>query len=165
MALVAAVVVLAGSASAGEVWDPDDVTGPLDIRSLGARFVLDDDTTRVTISFYDGFRISALPALRRGHFYPGQRGKGRLGVGLTNSYAGYFMRREDGRPIFVYGDWGSDCCWIVQAKHPSRGVLRVTFPTIREAVDLSYEVWGWSRWKKAHEDQTATIELGVPPEQ
>lgn len=50
---------------------------------------------------------------------------------------------------------------------PSARALRVTFPSIRDGADPTYEVHAESTWKR-HEDVftdlTATIDLGAPPE-
>jgi hypothetical protein len=163
---VVAVVVLATPASAGSAWDPNDTTGPLDIRWLGAKFTAAGNTSRLTISFYDSFRTSALPTMVRRGYYPTFRGRGALSIILTDYYVGFVAHRHDGRLIFVYADWGSDCCDIARVRTPSAHVLRVTFPTIRDPADPTYGVRAESTWKlhgDVFRDRTRTIHLGLPP--
>jgi hypothetical protein len=163
---VVALVVLATPASAGSAWDPNDPTGPLDIRCLGATFVTAGDTSRLTISFYDSFRTSALPTMVRGDYYPTFHGRGALSIVLTDFYVGFVAHRKDGGLIFVYADWGSICCYIAHVRTPSARVLRVTFPTIRDGADPTYDVRAESTWKPHGDlfrDRTRTIHLGLPP--
>jgi hypothetical protein len=163
---VVALVVLATPASARSAWDPNDTTGPLDIRWLGARFVTAGDTSRLTISFYDSFRTSALPTMVRMGYYPTFRGRGALSIVLTDYYVGFVAHRKDGGLIFVYADWGSVCCDIAHVRTPSARVLRVTFPTIRDPADPTYDVRAESTWKlhgDVFRDRTRTIHLGLPP--
>jgi hypothetical protein len=163
---VVTVVLLAAPASAEGVWDPNDATGPLDIRWLGAKFITAGDTSRLTITFYDGFRTSALPTIVRQRYYPTFRGRGALSVILTDFFVGFVAHRHDGRLIFVYADWGSTCCGIAHVRTPSANMLRITFPTIRDPADPTYDVRAESKWKlhgDVFRDRTRTIHLGLPP--
>ena len=159
---VVAVVALAAPAHAGSVWDPEDVTGPLEIRWLGATFQA-DDTMRVTVSFYDDFQASALPTLRGN----GDRERGEIRVRLTEFLEGYFAHRQDGQLVFVWGDFGSSCCNVTRARSSSADVLRVTFATLHDDADPTFEVRAESHWKirgNLVRDRTGTIDLGQPPE-
>jgi len=160
---VVAVVVRAGPASAGSVWDTDDATGRLDIRWLGVTFQA-DATTRLAVSFYDDFRASALPTLRNS----ADRDRGEIWVRLTEFESGRFVYRLDGRLMFQYGDFGSTCCETAPVRNPSPNVLRVIFATdfIYEPV-RPYEVRAESEWRMhgdVFRDHTASIDLGPPPE-
>jgi hypothetical protein len=155
---------LAATAAAGSDWDPDDVRGLLDIRWVGAAFRA-DDTIRLTVSMYGDFRVSALPETSgKPLSWFGQRGL--LRVRLTAHLSGFFVQRRSGRVVFLYGDTGSSCCSRARVRRPSATVLRVVFPVIHDAADLTYEVQARSEWKKGgdlYRDRTGTIELGAPP--
>ena len=75
--------------NAASDFDPDDVEGPLDLRWVGAWFT-QDGQFHVTISFYEGFRVSALPKVRNGRL----RGRGHVFVDLTEFISGVYVRRH-----------------------------------------------------------------------
>jgi hypothetical protein len=90
-----------GNTAFGEVnavsdFDADDVEGPLDLRWVGASLTQDGEF-RVTIPFYDGFRVSALPKVRHGLL----RGRGHVFVDLTEFISGVYVRRQ-GKIVFLY---------------------------------------------------------------
>ncbi len=79
------------------------------------------------VSFYDGFRVAALPWRHRaGH-----------GVAITMGIGeGYLERRTGGRIVFFWGDLGSSCgadyprsCNRGIVMRPSADVVRVTIDT------------------------------------
>jgi hypothetical protein len=159
-------LLLAGAlpASAASDWDPDDVEGPLDLRWLGAWFV-PDDHIRITVSFYDGFRLSALS-----HGRDVEHG---LRVRLTGSIAGVFQRRH-GRIVFFYGDFASGCgaafpkaCWRARVTRPSANILKVRFRVVRDPPNPTYEVQAFTalmRHGDVVRDTTGTLDLGMPPD-
>lgn len=156
--VVAAVLVSSAPAFAASDWDPDDVDGPLDMKWIGARFI-PDDRFRLTISFYDDFRPSAIP-LRHGK-------RNSVTVTFTDFLNGFFFRRQNERIMLFYGDFGSDCCAKAPVRQPSANVLRVTFPTIHDPADLTYEVRARSTWQHEGEtfrDRTGWLRLGRPPQ-
>ena len=55
LVIILAVLAAAAPAVAASAWDPNDVSGPLDIRWISARF-LSGDRFALTLSFYDDFR-------------------------------------------------------------------------------------------------------------
>jgi hypothetical protein len=69
--------------------------------------------------------------------------------------------------MLFYGDFGSDCCAKAPVRQPSPNVLSVTFPTIHDPADLTYEVRARSTWHHEGEtfrDRTGWLRLGRPPE-
>jgi hypothetical protein len=165
--VLAITLAMTGQASAASDFDPDDVEGPLDLRWVGAWFT-HDGGFRVTIAFYDGFRVSALPKLRNG----GLRGKGQVLVDLTGFITGLYVRRQ-GKILFLYGDFGSNCgldfargCLRARVTRSSDNVLKVRDPVFCDGADLSYEVRARTHLERedtALRDWTGTLNLGVPP--
>ena len=92
-----------GAGNAASDFDPDDVQGPLDLRWVGA-WLTQDGEFRITIAFYDGFRVSALPTVRHSRL----RGRGQVSVDLAGYITGLYVRRH-GRIVFLNGDFGSSC--------------------------------------------------------
>jgi hypothetical protein len=162
--VVALILGLTLPTGAASDFDADDVEGPLDLRWIGAWFTQDDDV-RLTISFYDGFRVSALPKVHRG--------RNQLRVSLTIFLSGVFVRRH-GRIVLFYGDFGSGCgavfprfCFRARVTRSSDNVLKVRFPIVVDAPDLSYEVRVFTalrRQDKTFQDKTGTLDLGPPAE-
>jgi hypothetical protein len=160
LAILMAGLLTAVPTSAESAWDPDDVEGPLDLRWLGASFI-PHDRTKLTVSFYDDFRVGAL-AHRRGQvFHRGVR------VKLAKHLQGVFRVRSNGHIVFIYGDFGSSCCSTARVEWPSRTVLRVVIPTFnKEAGFGPYRVRAISTWYHHGErvrDRTRELRLGFPP--
>jgi hypothetical protein len=163
-------LILAASVPVNAVsdFDADDVEGPLDLRWVGASLTHDGEF-RVTISFYDGFRVSALPKVRHGLL----RGRGHVFVDLTEFISGVYVRRH-GKIVFFYGDFGSSCgadfprsCERARVKRSSDNVLNVRDAVFCDGADLSYEVRARTELKREDrtlKDWTGTLDLGVPPE-
>jgi hypothetical protein len=134
-------VVLLGAATPAQAlsdFDADDVEGPLDLRWIGAWFTRDNDV-RVTVSFYDGFRVSALPRVH-------SLDRTMVRVQLTTYIDGLYVRRH-GRIVLFYGDFGSSCgadfprsCERARVRRSSENVLKVRFPDIGDPADPSYEI-------------------------
>jgi hypothetical protein len=156
--LVVTSLLLTGAPALAEsAWDPADVEGPLDMRWVGARFA-PHDRFKLTISFYSDFRASALPRTR--NFRRG------VTVILTDYLMGFFRHRRDGRIVFIYGDFASSCCSVARVRRPSRDVLKVVFPTVHDAADLTYRVRATSTWHQGGDDfvdRTRWLNLGRPP--
>jgi len=158
---------MTGPANAASDFDPDDIEGPLDLRWVGA-WLTQDGEFRITIAFYDGFRVSALPTVRHGRL----RGSGQVSVDLTGYITGLYVRRH-GRIVFLYGDFGSSCgfdfprgCLRAQVRRSSDNVLKVRDTAFCDGADLSYEVRArtWlEREDTTLRDRTGTLDLGVPP--
>ena len=157
VALALAVLFLtAVPAGAASDWDPNDVDGPLDLRWIGASF--SDNYLRLTVSFYDAFRPSALRGPYRG-----------VRVQLawfhgTEFMSGAFIRQRDGHIVFRYGDGGQlggmGCIdKTARVRRPSPNVLTVAFPII----GATYRVRATSKWVNAREtvkDRTGWLRLG-----
>ena len=145
-------------ASAVSDWDPDDVDGPLDIRWIGATF-LPNDHFKLTVSFHNDFRASALP--RRITFHHG------VVVNLTDFMQGLFRHRRDGRIVFIYGDFASNCCYVARVARPSPNLLKVIDPTVHDPADLTYRIRATSTWYDDDNhhvrDHTGWLNLGAPP--
>jgi hypothetical protein len=155
LAILMAGLLTAAPASAESTWDPNDVRGPLDLRWLGASFI-PHDRFKLTVSFHDDFHLGALT-----HRRTLSRG---VTVQLTDYQLGFFRVREDGRVVFIYGDFASSCCDSARVVRPSRTVLRVIFPTIHDPADLTYLVRARSSWRHGHvRDHTRWLGLGRPP--
>ena len=87
--VLAIALAITGPANAASDFDPDDVEGPLDLRWVGA-WLTQDGEFRITIAFYDGFRVSALPTVRHSSL----RGRGQVSVDLTGYITGLYVRRH-----------------------------------------------------------------------
>ena len=163
-------LILAASVTVKAVsdFDADDVEGPLDLRWVGASLTQDGEF-RVTISFYDGFRVSALPKVRHGLLH----GRGHVFVDLTEFISGTYVRRH-GKIVFLYGDFGSSCgadfprsCLRARVRRSSDNVLNVRDAVFCDGADLSYEARARTELKREDrtlKDWTSTLDLGVPPE-
>ncbi len=146
-------------------WDADDVDGPLDLRWIGASFTSDGEKIRLTITFHDGFQPSAI-------VHRSRRPTG-VTIHLTSFLDGYFLRRRDGRTVFLYGDFGSSCgfsrrnCWSAPVHFAESSLLRVAFEAIVDDADPTYEVRAMSLWLEADDrrigDRTGWLDLGAPP--
>ena len=166
--VLAMILAIAEPVNAASDLDGDDVEGPLDLRWVGAWFTLDGQF-HVTISFYEGFRVSALPKLRPGRL----RGRGQVWVDLTDFISGVYGRRH-GKIVFLYGDFGSNCglqfsryCSRASVTRSSDNVLDVRDAVFCDGADLSYEVRARTELKREDEtlrDWTGTLDLGVPSE-
>ena len=162
------ILATAGPVNAVSDFDADDVEGPLDLRWVGASLTQDGEF-RVTISFYDGFRVSALPKVRHGLLH----GRGHVFVDLTEFISGTYVRRH-GKIVFLYGDFGSSCgadfprsCLRARVRRSSDNVLNVRDAVFCDGADLSYEVRARTELKREDrtlKDWTGTLDLGVPPE-
>jgi hypothetical protein len=165
--VLAITLAMTGPASAESDSDPDDVEGPLDLRWVGA-WLTQDGEFRITIAFYDGFRVSALPKVRNG----GLRGRSRVSVDLTEFIIGLYVRRN-GKILFLYGDFGSSCgldfprgCLRARVTRSSDNVLRVRDAAFCDGADLSYELRARTHLEREDttlRDWTGTLDLGVPP--
>jgi hypothetical protein len=167
--VLAMILAITGPVNAASDFDPDDVEGRLDLRWVGA-WLTQDGKFRVTISFYDGFRVSALPKVRHGRL----RGRGRVSVDLTGPITGLYVRRH-GKIVFLYGDFGSSCgldfprgCSRARVRRSSDNVLKVRDEVFCDGADLSYdEIKARSaleREDRTLRDRTGTLDLGVPQE-
>jgi hypothetical protein len=167
--VLAVTLATAGPVNAVSDFDADDVEGPLDLRWVGASLTQDGEF-QVTISFYDGFRVSALPKVRHGL----PRGRGHVFVDLTEFISGVYVRRH-GKIVFFYGDFGSNCgldfprgCLRARVRRSSDNVLNVRDAVFCDGADLSYdEVQARTDLKREDRtlrDRTGTLDLGVPPE-
>ena len=166
--VLAMILATAGSVNAASDFDPDDVEGQLDLRWVGA-WLTQDGKFRVTISFYDGFRVSALPKVRNGLL----RGRGHVFVDLTTFVSGVYVRGH-GRIVFFYGDFGSNCgadfprsCERARVRRSSDNVLSIRDAVFCDGADLSYEVRARTELKREDRtlrDRTGRLDLGVPPE-
>jgi hypothetical protein len=155
-----------GPASAASDFDPDDVVGPLDLRWVGA-WLTQGDEFRITIAFYDGFRVSALPKVRHGRLL----GRSRVSVDLTGFITGLYVRRH-GKVVFLYGDLGSNCgldfprgCLRARVTRSSENILDVRDAVFCDGADLSYEVRARTHLEREDTtlgDWTGTLDLGVP---
>jgi hypothetical protein len=165
---LAMILAITGPVNAASDFDGNDVEGPLDLRWVGAWFTQDGEF-RVTISFYDDFRVSALPKVGRGFI----RGSGEVWVDLTDFISGVYGRRH-GKIVFLYGDFGSSCgldfprgCLRARVRRSSDNVLDVRDAVFCDGADLSYEVRARTELKREDRtlrDRTGTLDLGVPPE-
>jgi hypothetical protein len=165
--VLAVTLATTGPVNAASDFDPDDVEGPLDLRWIGAWFTHDDEF-RVTISFYDGFRVSALPKVRRHWLH----GRGQVWVDITSAISGTYVRRHGGI-VFFYGDFGSACglafprgCAQARVTRSSDNVLNVRGPVFCDGADLSYDEvrarTALEREDTTFGDETGTLDLGVP---
>jgi len=116
LALTTALLTLfGGTASARGVWDPDDVRGPLDIRWVGLHYEGPDDAV-LTLTFYPGFRVSALPKIRD---MPNDN-RTELFVQVDRSAYGDFVRRH-GHFAFAYSD--AQCSYVPRVETATRSIL------------------------------------------
>ena len=100
------VALLAPSPASAAVWDRNDTAGPLDIRWVNIK-QLSGERLKLTISFWHGFRASALA----GDFRRGLLARYRFPRWDDFNTLGYTVRK-DGRLRFRNGDFGSSiCCW------------------------------------------------------
>jgi hypothetical protein len=100
------VVLLVASPASAAVWDRNDTVGPLDIRWVNLR-ELRGDRLKLTISFWAGFRASALA----GDYHRGLLVRYRTPT-FSQFYPLGFTVRKDGHLRFRSGDLGSSlCCW------------------------------------------------------
>jgi hypothetical protein len=152
-------------ASARTDWDPDDVTGPFDLRRVEAHFS-SPTSLSITVSFHDGFRVGALP------WRPLRNQDGVLQQGMfvdVTGVDGYFLRRAGGRVAFIYGDFGSSC----GASFPSgceRGVVTRPSPDVLQvSIDLPGP-WAQTVTVETYSDDgrvsdsSAHLFLGPPPD-
>jgi hypothetical protein len=148
-------VLWAPSAVARGVWDADDARGRLDIRWVGVRYTHDGHAI-LTVSLYDGFRMSALP--RRST--PSLCERRCLRVQLDGAIDGRFFRRH-GHIRLSYGDHASACCSIYPVAQGAR-TLTVRYEPIDEEPP-GFRVYGYSKFGQSR-DRTARFRLGPPPE-
>jgi hypothetical protein len=154
-------------ATAGSAWDPDDVSGPLDVRWVGAGFASPHELN-IIVSFYDDFRVGALTTI-----HSGQKG---VVVNLQEFATGFFVRRPGGRIIFVWGDLGSSCGGWNFPWHCERGVVtRISANVLRVTIVPEFDNSPWNIgvetfWRlpngagSEERDRTTRLALGFPPE-
>ena len=154
------VLLLASSPALGADgdWDPDDVKGRFDVRWVGAATTASDEI-HLGISFYRGFRPRLLP--RRP-----TDSRSHVSLWLSGALNGYFIHRDDGRIVFIWGDFGSTCCEKAFATRRSRTSLSVTIDPchyvygeeIEKAEGLTY----WRTHKVRATDRTGEVALSHP---
>ena len=112
------------------------------------------------VSFYDGFDPSMIPTGFDRH-------TSYVRVKLTPALDGSFIRRSNGRLVFIWGDYASDCCEVAPVTRPSSNVLSVVFdPRSYVFGDTDYTPRAVSSWHTvdgAHPDWTRALPLGYPP--
>jgi hypothetical protein len=100
------------------VWDPDDVTGRLDLRWIGAAYTSTGEI-HLSVSFHDEFKRRFLPREINSLY-------SHVSVGLSGALDGWFLRQH-GRIVFIWGDFGSSCCERAWVRRPASNVLSVVF--------------------------------------
>jgi hypothetical protein len=102
------------------------------------------------------------------------RGGTRIGmhVRLTANYTGYIRIRQDGRIMFLYGDFGSSCgvsrrnCFRAPV-HVEDNLLWVTFDAVTDTAETRYEIRAISHWSDDNDrripDWTGWLDLGLRP--
>ena len=108
--------------AAASVWDPNDVDGPLDIRSVSV-LPLRHDRLNLTISFWAPFRRSAISdgfgEGVRVRFYYFRR---------LNYYTNTYLLRRSGSIVLWHGDRGSaSCCYRSRVTWLARRTLTTSF--------------------------------------
>ncbi len=130
--------------AANGVWDANDVRGRFDLRWVGASYTSWGEI-HLTVSFYDGFDPRFLP--RREDRIP-VRGESKVRVDLSGALDGWFLRKENGQLVFLWGDGGSFCCAHAFATRPSSNVISVTFDPCSyvhgEGIEMAQ---GYSLWR------------------
>jgi hypothetical protein len=146
-------------ARAASVWDPNDVKGPFDLRWFGAVFTSTGDL-HLGVSFYDGFDPSILPLGFDRHV-------SYMRVTLSGSLDGSFIRRSNGRIVFIWGDFGSVCCSVAPVTRTAPNVLSVVLDPFSYVYgDTDYEPRAISSWHSddgVHPDWTRSLAIGRPP--
>jgi hypothetical protein len=92
------------------------------------------------VSFYRGFDPWLIP-----------RGFGEhtsfVRVRLTPALDGSFIRRSNGRIVFIWGDYASSCCEVARVTRPTPDVLSVVFDPLSYVYgDVEYEPRALSTW-------------------
>jgi len=158
--VVCALAVIAGlslPANAEGVWDPNDTTGRLDIRWVGASYTASGEL-HVSVSFYGRFEPRLLP--RRG-----REGRSHVGIRLSAALDSTFVRSH-GRLVFIWGDFGSSCCAGAPVRRPSSNVLSVTFDPCSygygEEIDLAKGESSWRTRAVEAMDETGEMRLRHP---
>lgn len=155
VAVALAIVASASPTRAESAWDGDDVDSPLDFRWFSARVT--EDEIVLVISFYRDFSPQKLPRLR-GNPY----GDRSVYVSGLPADEGYFARREDGRIVYIHGDFGSVCCTRTRVRQPEPDVLRVVMgPSPYD--EGPYSVRAWSSWPadpRPIRDRTKAVDSG-----
>ncbi|MGZ8651375.1 MAG: hypothetical protein ACXWX5_04265 [Actinomycetota bacterium] len=145
-------------ASAASVWDPNDVEGPFDIRWFGAAFTSTGEI-HLGVSFYEGFDPSMIPL----GFDPRTS---YVRVKLTPALDGSFIRRSNGRIVFIWGDYASSCCEVAPVARPAPDVLSVVFDPFSyvfgDTVYTPRAVSSWHTVDGAHPDWTRSLPIGPP---
>ena len=144
------------SAGASGVWDPDDVTGRFDLRWVGAAYTSTDEI-HLSFSFYDGFKRRFLPREIDDRY-------SHVSVGL-GTVDGWFLRQQ-GRIVFIWGDFGSSCCEHARVRQTSSNALSVVFDPcsyvygneIDQAQGESY----WRPRETRANDVTGVVHLAHP---
>jgi hypothetical protein len=131
LVLSLAMTLAPGVARAG-VWDDGTTGGPFDLRWVGAVRMQQNARIKLTVSFWPGFTVSALPWGRsllpdpREHVWVTVKGSDDFSKGAF-SHSGYFFR-QGGRIWFRNGEFGSSpCCWTSPVARLGRNTLRVRF--------------------------------------
>jgi hypothetical protein len=158
--------------TAESAWDPDDVSGPLDVRWVGASFA-SPTQLNIIVSFYDGFRVEALRTI---HF--GGQSSAWVYLQDKEESQGVFIRRPGGRIIFVWGNL-HNCGGNNFPQLCERGVVtRLSANVLRVVIDPSPVMFDDHPWNirvatvwrlpdgtgSRERDDTTAIALGYPPE-
>lgn len=152
LALVVAITLGLTATSAGAVgdWDPADVEGRYDFRWVGATYTR-SDRVKLTVVFYPGFRVSALP---HHGLLPG------VMFSIDEFFQGWFTRNRRGGVKFGYADTASDCCTYYPVTEVDRLTLRVRFVPVDEGPP-GLQIRGVSQWAGRHGplDRTGWLRL------
>jgi hypothetical protein len=131
-----------GSATAASaittVNDPDDVSARLDIRSVSIRPIQGGEMARISVTFWSGVPAWLL------HRNPIQVD---LGIDRHVAYDQAIFRNAAGRLRIVWGEAGSNCCFVNPAGHPDRFTYTAKFPNYLEAEPRPDSLRGWSSRK------------------
>jgi hypothetical protein len=142
--LTALVISLVPGLAHAAVLDPDETSGPFDLRSVDAA-PTNHDKVALTVRFWPGFTGASLP---QGHTYDLRRHvfivvEGSPDGDFTHGayhHAGYFFRHA-GKLWLRNGEFGSSpCCWTTRATRLDASTLQVRF------------IPWWVRWEKAPND-------------
>jgi hypothetical protein len=123
------------AAATTTVNDPDDVSSRLDVRSVSIAPIQGGEMARITVTFWNGFPTRML------HRHPIQVD---LGVDRHVAYDQAILRNAAGGLRIVWGEGGSNCCFVNPAAHPDRFTYSATFPNLLEAEPPPNSLRGWS---------------------
>ena len=138
-ALACLVISNAAAASATTtVNDLDDVPARLDIRSVSIRPIQGGEMARINVTFWSGVPAWLL------HRNPIQID---LGIDRAVAYDQAIFRNAAGRLRIVWGEGGSNCCFVNPAGHPDRFTFTAKFPNLLGAEPPPDSLRGWSSRK------------------